>query len=114
MNRPTLIDLGTVAAGTTFPGVTLRIRKKMTDGSTVIEPIDNLTFQAFWRRGTDSGTLVKEDVLEIVGPDMVVVPSFALFLQPDTYFLTVFSFSQGGDKFEIHRAKITLATSAAI
>jgi hypothetical protein len=112
-NRPTLIDIGTKAAGTTFPGITLRIRKEIGDGSTIIEPLDNLTFRAFWRRATDSGTLVKDDILEKVGPDMILLPSFELFSIPGVYFLTIFSFSEGGDKFEIYRGKIQVAPSAA-
>lgn len=112
-NRPTLIDIGTKAAGTTFGGITLRIRKKMPDGSEMIEPLDNLTFRAFWRRDSDSGTLVKEDILEKVGPDMVILPSFGLFATPGIYFLTILSFSEGGDKFEIYRGKIQVAPSPA-
>lgn len=114
MKRPTLIDLGTAACGTTFPGGALRIRKQLPDNSLVSEPLDHLTFTAYWRRTSDSGTLVKQEDLELANPDTVVLPAFSLFNVADNYFLTIFSTSEGGDKFEIYRGKISLSASPAL
>ena len=114
MKRPTLIDLGTAACGTTFPGGSLRIRKQLADNSLVSEPLDHLTFRAYWRRASDSGTLVKEEELQLATADTVVLPPFSLFNVADNYFLTVFSTSEGGDKFEIYRGKISLSASPAL
>lgn len=111
MNRPNLIDLGTAACGTTFSGGSLRIRKKMPDGTSIVEPLEELVFESVWRRSSDSWEVVRRETLTVLGPDLVILPPFTLFSMPENYFLNIYATSAAGDKFEIYRAKIQLATN---